>query len=42
MEIFAYGQTAKITARVKSVPNTTAKIQLWCSCQPPKISTNRK
>lgn len=31
MEIFAYGQTAKITARVRSVHNTTAKIQLWCS-----------
>ena len=31
MEIFDYGQTAKITARVRSLPQTTAKIQLWCS-----------
>jgi hypothetical protein len=30
IDIFAYGQTAKVTARVRSLPETTAKIQLWC------------
>jgi len=28
---FTYGTTARITARVRSLPNTTAKIQFWCN-----------
>ncbi len=29
-DIFSYGSSAEITARVRSISGTTAKIQLWC------------
>ncbi|MCE7915935.1 MAG: hypothetical protein DYH15_15050 [Nitrosomonas sp. PRO4] len=29
--IFTYGQTVKITARVRALPGTKARIQLWCN-----------
>ncbi len=30
VNMFPFGATAKITLRVRSLPETTAKIQLWC------------
>lgn len=30
LSIFGYGETLKVTATVRSNPDTTARIQLWC------------
>jgi hypothetical protein len=37
MDVLPYGQTVEIIARVRSVPGTTASLQLWCHDHAPNL-----